>query len=127
MRIAKAAVAAGVAAVALLGGAAQAQARPEGGVTAQSWFYRVTTWHDAGVRSCAATTCALDQEFPLMAAGRTNTASCWLHGEQVADLGYTNDIWVKLERGDDVAKYVSAVYLVGDEYGNIPADSVCAP
>ncbi|WNV86103.1 hypothetical protein [Umezawaea sp. Da 62-37] len=127
MRIARTAIAVGLAMGALLGAAAQAQAQPEGGVTAKSWFYRVTTWHDASVRSCAATTCALDQEFPLMAAGRTNTASCWLHGEAVTDLGYTNDIWVKLERGDNVGKYVNAVYLVGDEYGNIPADSVCAP
>ncbi|PRY44873.1 hypothetical protein [Umezawaea tangerina] len=125
MRIAKTAIAVGLATGVLLGGAAQAQAQDE--VAAKSWFYRVTTWHDATVRSCPATACAVDQEFPLMAAGKTNTASCWLHGETVTDLGYTNDVWVKLERGDNVAKYVSAVYLVGDEYGNIPADSVCAP
>ena len=68
----------------------------------------------------------LDSEFSLMAAGRTNTASCLPHGEEITDFGITNDIWVKLERGDNVNKYVSAVYLVGDEYGGVPAASVCA-
>jgi hypothetical protein len=126
MRIAKATVAIALAAGALLSGGTTALADPAGDASAQSWFYRVTTWHDANVRSCAATTCALDAKFPLMAAGKTNTASCWLHGEEITDFGITNDIWVKLERGDDVNKYVSAVYLVGDEYGNVPAASVCA-
>ena len=126
MRIAKAAVAVALAAGALLAGGTTALAAPAGDVSAQSWFYRVTTWHDVTVRSCAATTCSVDAEFPLMAAGKTNTASCWLHGEEITDFGITNDIWVKLERGDGVNKYVSAVYLVGDEYGGVPAASVCA-
>lgn len=110
----------------LLGGGAVAVASPAGEVAAKSWFYRVTTWHDANVRSCAATSCGVDAEFPLMAAGKTNTASCWVHGEEITDFGITNDRWVKLERGDGVNKYVSAVYLVGNEYGDIPADAVCA-
>ncbi|MFJ8630709.1 SH3 domain-containing protein [Streptomyces sp. NPDC093568] len=53
-------------------------------------------------------------------ANEPRGAYCWVRGERITDHGYTNDVWVKLVEG-----YVSAVYLKGNEYGDLPASATC--
>ncbi|MFJ1967690.1 SH3 domain-containing protein [Streptomyces sp. NPDC087903] len=53
-------------------------------------------------------------------ANQPRGAYCWTHGETISDHGYTNDVWVQLVEG-----YVSAVYLKGNEYGDLPASATC--
>ncbi|MFJ7239521.1 SH3 domain-containing protein [Streptomyces olivaceus] len=53
-------------------------------------------------------------------AGQPRGAYCWTRGETISDHGYTNDVWVQLVEG-----YVSAVYLKGNEYGDLPASARC--
>lgn len=55
-----------------------------------------------------------------VAAGQPRGAYCWEFGEPVSDYGFTNRVWVKLAEG-----YVSAVYLKGNEYGDLPASASC--
>ncbi|MEV1084131.1 SH3 domain-containing protein [Streptomyces sp. NPDC050211] len=55
-----------------------------------------------------------------VAAGQPRGAYCWTRGETVSDHGITNDVWVQLVEG-----YVSAVYLKGNEYGDLPASATC--
>ncbi|ANJ05823.1 SH3 domain-containing protein [Streptomyces parvulus] len=55
-----------------------------------------------------------------VAAGQPRGAYCWTRGETISDNGYTNNVWVKLLEG-----YVSAVYLNGDAYGDLPASATC--
>jgi hypothetical protein len=120
LRIAKIALGVGLAAAALLGGAAQASAQP----VSASDTYRVTSWHAVNVRQCPGTTCAIDPVFTFP-AGATRFGLCWKHGQSITDFGITNDIWVRISLEDGLARYVSAVYLVGDERGNLPVEAVC--
>ncbi|GAP45990.1 SH3 domain-containing protein [Streptomyces azureus] len=53
-------------------------------------------------------------------AGQPLDAYCWTRGERITDNGYSNDVWVKLLDG-----YVSAVYLKGNAYGDLPASARC--
>jgi uncharacterized protein YraI len=118
MRIAKAALGVGLVVGALFGGAAQASAAP----MSASTVYDVTTWHDVNLRGCASTTCAIVGSIP---AGTRTIAYCWKHGEPVTDAGITNDIWVKGSLEDGGQRFMSAVYLVGDERGGLPVEAVC--
>ena len=52
-------------------------------------------------------------------------AYCWRHGQSITDAGITNDIWVKGSLEDGGQRYMSAVYLVGDERGGLPVEAVC--
>ena len=118
MGIARTALGVGLAVGALLGGAAQASAQP---VSATAVF-SVTAWHDVNLRSCASTTCGV---VGSVSAGTTSIAYCWRHGEPITDAGITNDIWVKGSQEDGGQRYMSAVYLVGDERGGLPVEAVC--
>ncbi|MFF0015609.1 SH3 domain-containing protein [Streptomyces sp. NPDC005374] len=53
-------------------------------------------------------------------ANQPRGADCWTYGETIVDHGYTNNIWVHVVEG-----YVSAVYLKGDQYGDLPASAQC--
>ncbi|NEC86151.1 SH3 domain-containing protein [Streptomyces sp. SID12501] len=53
-------------------------------------------------------------------ANEPRGAYCWTTGETITDNGYSNNVWVKLVEG-----YVSALYLKGNEYGDLPASAVC--
>ncbi|MFJ1806780.1 MULTISPECIES: M23 family metallopeptidase [unclassified Streptomyces] len=76
----------------------------------------VTAWAQANVRSCAATTCGVvstvqpDESYP---------ANCWKTGQLVSAEGYTSDKWVELPLRAGGVGYVSAIYLQGDETGNV--------
>ena len=49
------------------------------------------------------------------------------HGEKITAYGITNDIWVVVSLQDGIPLFVSALYLVGDKYGNMPATAECPP
>jgi hypothetical protein len=77
------------------------------------------------VRSeCAATTCPL---AGVRKAGATFQGHCWKHGEQITAYGITNDIWVVVSLQDGFPLFVSALFLAGDKYGNMPATVECPP
>ncbi|GAA3435988.1 hypothetical protein [Kutzneria kofuensis] len=118
MTIARIAVGLGLVAATLLGGTATANA---------SAYPRVTAWHDVNARQgCAATTCPVDPLWS-MKAGDSRPGICWRHGETITAYGITNDIWVVVSLEDGMSRNVSAVFLTGDKYANLPADVECGP
>ncbi|MCX3061206.1 SH3 domain-containing protein [Streptomyces beihaiensis] len=52
--------------------------------------------------------------------GYSYTAQCWLEGDLVTDLGITNRNWVRLKLNSGGIGYVSAIYLKGNDKGNVP-------
>jgi hypothetical protein len=141
MTIARIAAALGLVAATLLGGAAtaaaatspnavpspnavakpSATAKPNGRVD----NVKVWAWHDVNVRqSCPSTSCPIDPVDKLN-AGDWAWGLCWQHGETITAYGITNDIWVEISLEDGLARYVSAVFLTGDKYGNLPATAEC--
>ena len=121
MTIARIATGVGLVAATLLGGAATANAAPA------SAYPRVTAWHDVNARQgCAATTCPIDPVWS-MKAGDSRPGICWKQGEKITAYGITNDIWVVISLEDGMSRNVSAVFLTGDKYGNLPADAKCEP
>ncbi|MEU5321164.1 SH3 domain-containing protein [Streptomyces sp. NPDC021056] len=79
--------------------------------------YAVVPYETVNVRTGPAT------GFPAVgtvAAGESRGAYCWELGGWVSDYGFTNRVWVKIAEG-----YVSAVYLKGNEYGDLPASASC--
>lgn len=87
--------------------------------------HTVTPWVSSNIRECQGTSCDVvgrttaDQELP---------AHCWTRGQTITDYGITNDIWVAVGFGASGRRhYVSAVYLSGDERGDLPADLTCGP
>ncbi|MEU4659862.1 SH3 domain-containing protein [Streptomyces sp. NPDC023723] len=79
--------------------------------------YAVEPYETVNVRSGPARSY---EKVGSVAAGQPRGAYCWTHGETITDNGYTNDVWVQLLEG-----YVSAVYLKGDAYGDLPASATC--
>ncbi|MBU6534748.1 SH3 domain-containing protein [Streptomyces sp. NPDC057245] len=79
--------------------------------------YAVEPYETVNVRSGPARSYS---KVGSVAAGQPRGAYCWTHGETISDHGYTNNVWVKLVEG-----YVSAVYLKGNEYGDLPASARC--
>ncbi|MGC9540413.1 SH3 domain-containing protein [Streptomyces sp. UG1] len=79
--------------------------------------YAVVPYETVNVRSGPARSYA---KVGSVAAGQPRGAYCWVRGETIRDNGYTNNVWVKLVEG-----YVSAVYLKGDQYGDLPASATC--
>ncbi|CAL9600302.1 hypothetical protein SUDANB58_05424 [Streptomyces sp. enrichment culture] len=76
----------------------------------------VTAWTQANVRSCASTGCGV---VSTVHANETYPANCWKVGQTVTAEGYTNDKWVELPLRAGGVGYVSAIYLKGDETGNV--------
>ncbi|MEU8728250.1 MULTISPECIES: SH3 domain-containing protein [Streptomyces] len=112
----------GAGALALLGPltATTAAAVPDGGRGADRVLaapYAVEPYETVNVRSGPARSY---DKVGSVAAGQPRGAYCWTRGETISDHGYTNDVWVKLVEG-----YVSAVYLKGDAYGDLPASATC--
>lgn len=131
MTIARIAASVGLVGMALLGGAATAAA--DTGHSSPSAprvggdYPRVKAWHDVNARQvCAATTCAIDPLWS-MKAGDTRQGICWRQGETITYGGITNDIWIVISLEDGLSRNVSAVYLEGDKYANLPASSKCGP
>ncbi|MFF9453756.1 SH3 domain-containing protein [Streptomyces flaveolus] len=79
--------------------------------------YAVEPYETVNVRSGPARSYA---KVGSVVAGQPRGAYCWTRGETISDNGYTNNVWVKLVEG-----YVSAVYLKGDQYGDLPASATC--
>ncbi|WP_030247221.1 SH3 domain-containing protein [Streptomyces sp. NRRL S-455] len=112
----------GAGALALLGPltagtAAASSAGGQGTARVMAAPYAVVPYETVNVRSGPA------RAFPTVGtvpAGQPRGAYCWERGETVRDYGITNNVWVKLAEG-----YVSAVYLKGDEYGDLPASASC--
>ncbi|NEB76492.1 SH3 domain-containing protein [Streptomyces sp. SID14478] len=48
------------------------------------------------------------------------TGECWLEGDLVNDHGISNRNWVRLKLNSGGTGYVSAVYLKGNDKGNVP-------
>ncbi|MGW0763768.1 SH3 domain-containing protein [Streptomyces sp. NPDC002814] len=79
--------------------------------------YAVVPYENVNVRQGPASSTATAGS---VAADQPRGAYCWTRGETVSDHGVTNDVWVQLVEG-----YVSAVYLKGNEYGDLPATATC--
>ncbi|NBM20904.1 hypothetical protein GUY61_36425 [Streptomyces sp. GC420] len=54
-----------------------------------------------------------------VAAGESYPANCWVTGQLVTAEGYTNDKWVQLPLRAGGVGYVSAIFLRGNETGNV--------
>jgi uncharacterized protein YraI len=116
------AVLVGAGALALLGPlttgtAVASSAGEQGAVRVMAAPYVVVPYETVNIRSGPA------RPFPTVGsvpAGQARGAYCWEYGETVSDYGFTNNVWVKLAEG-----YVSAVYLKGNEYGDLPASASC--
>ncbi len=122
MRIARIAAGLGLVAATLLGGAATANAAPAPHATIGG-YPDVTAWHDANVRlGCAGTTCPVER---ILKAGHSAQGICWRHGETVTAYGITNDIWIVISLEDGGDRNVSAVFLKGDKYANLPLSAKC--
>ncbi len=112
----------GAGALALLGPltagtAIASSAGEQGAARVMAAPYAVVPYETVNVRT------GPSRAFPTVgtvAAGESRGAYCWEFGEPVSDYGFTNRVWVKLAEG-----YVSAVYLKGNEYGDLPASASC--
>jgi uncharacterized protein YraI len=110
----------GAGALALLGpltAGTTAAAGEQGGARVMAAPYAVVPYEAVNVRYGPGTSHGRMTTVP---AGQPLGAYCWTRGERITDNGYSNDVWVKLLEG-----YVSAVYLKGDEYGNLPSSARC--
>ncbi|MFF5481911.1 SH3 domain-containing protein [Streptomyces sp. NPDC012935] len=112
----------GAGALALLGPLTAATAvaasdEDAGGARIMAAPYAVVPYETVNVRSGPARSY---DKVGSVAANQPRGAYCWVRGETIRDNGYTNNVWVKLVEG-----YVSAVYLKGNEYGDLPATATC--
>ncbi|MFE6177183.1 SH3 domain-containing protein [Streptomyces sp. NPDC056464] len=89
----------------------------QGGARIMAAPFTVVPYETVNVRSGPARSY---DKVGSVTAGEPRGAYCWVRGEAITDHGYTNNVWVKLVEG-----YVSAVYLKGNEYGDLPASATC--
>lgn len=82
--------------------------------------YTVTAYQDANVRDSAS---LMGNVVSQVEANQTYDASGWSVGDTVTDNGTSNNVWVELNLHTGGLGYVSAVYLVGDAYGNLPSNA----
>ncbi|WP_369275337.1 SH3 domain-containing protein [Streptomyces sp. R11] len=88
-----------------------------GGARIMAAPYAVVPYETVNVRSGPTSSYA---QVGSVAANQPRGAYCWVRGETIRDNGYTNNVWVKLVEG-----YVSAGYLNGNEYGDLPGFATC--
>ena len=84
--------------------------------------HTVVAWQRANVRQ---TPRLSGKIVSYVAAGNSYPASCWTKGDTVTAEGYANDIWIKLPLKAGGFGYVTAIYLKGDKYANLPASASC--
>ena len=84
--------------------------------------HTVVAWERANVRQ---TPRLSGKIVSYVAAGNSYPASCWTKGDTVTAEGYTNDIWIKLPLKAGGFGYVTAIYLKGDKYANLPESASC--
>ncbi|MEV5793882.1 MULTISPECIES: SH3 domain-containing protein [unclassified Streptomyces] len=78
----------------------------------------ITTYEAVNVRDLPDSHSHKEGAFP---ANYTVLGLCWQWGESITDNGYTNDVWVSTgKKGTTYSFWVSAVYLKGDKYANMP-------
>lgn len=79
-------------------------------------YWLVTAWARANVRDAP----WLSGEIvSYVVAGGNYSGICWVRGQEITAEGITNDVWVKLRLDSGGVGYVSAIYLKGDERGNV--------
>ncbi len=99
--------------------AAAGKAAPHGTVA----YTKVLAWHDDEEREkCPSTVCRL---AGVLKPGILVNGYCWTVGDSVTVHGVINDVWVRISPDDSKAVWVSAAYLVGGKYGNLPVDDEC--
>ena len=95
------------------------KAAPHGSVE----YVKVLAWHDDEERErCPSAACLL---AGVLKPGILVNGYCWTVGDSITAYGVTNDIWVRISPHDSKPLWVSAVFLVGGKYGNLPADDEC--
>lgn len=52
--------------------------------------------------------------------GHHYTGQCWTNGDLVKDHGISNPNWVRLKLASGATGYVPALYLKGNDKGNVP-------
>ncbi|RAO46760.1 SH3 domain-containing protein [Micromonospora saelicesensis] len=78
--------------------------------------YTVWAWHDANVRSNTSTSASI---VGKIYASNGYPAQCYVIGQTVKDLGYTNKYWVLIDLKNGGHGWVSGIYLQGDQMGNV--------
>ena len=88
----------------------------------QPGAHTVVAWDRANVRDAPRVS---GNVVSYVEAGNSYPASCWTRGDTVNAEGRTNDIWIKLPLKAGGFGYVTAIYLKGDEYANLPRSASC--
>lgn len=83
----------------------------------------VTTYQTVNVRETPSSGSRLQATYP---ANYQVLGLCWTNGETVSDNGVVNNVWVSTGKQYGIySAFVSAVYLKGDERGNLPVGDKC--
>ncbi|MEC4020356.1 SH3 domain-containing protein [Streptomyces sp. H27-D2] len=61
-----------------------------------------------------------EREVSVVNKDYSYTGECWLEGDLVRDHGISNRNWVRLKLNSGGTGYVSAIYLKGNDKGNVP-------
>lgn len=88
----------------------------------QPGAYEVVAWQHANVRDAPSSSGKI---VSYVEAGNSYPASCWIRGQTVNAEGRTNDIWIMLPLRAGGFGYVSAIYLKGDKYADLPSGASC--
>lgn len=96
---------------AALAGAAMLGAAPAMAATS------VTAWTHGNVHAGPAKG---ERVVSYVNSGHSYNAECWQQGDLVTDHGVSNRNWVRLRLNSGGTGWVSAVYLKGNETGNVP-------
>lgn len=84
--------------------------------------YQVVAYQHANVRE---TPHRSGKIVSYVMANGSYPATCWTAGDQITDNGITNDVWIRLPLHAGGFGYVSAIYLRGDKYANLPSVASC--
>ncbi|MFE2373802.1 SH3 domain-containing protein [Streptomyces sp. NPDC059398] len=77
----------------------------------------VTAWTHGSVHAGPASG---ERVVSYVNANYSYNAACWLEGDLVRDKGISNRNWVRLKLNSGGVGYVSAIYLKGNDKGNVP-------
>jgi hypothetical protein len=84
--------------------------------------HSVSAYQRANVRNAPSTGSDI---VSYVGEGECYPPNCWTHGERITDNRVTNDVWVQLPLRAGGVGYVRAIYLKGDEPGDLPANKHC--
>ncbi|MCN9243388.1 SH3 domain-containing protein [Streptomyces sp. RY43-2] len=77
----------------------------------------VVAWKHANVHAGPAVG---ERNVSFVNPNQSYTGLCWLEGDLVTDGGISNRNWVRLQLNSGGIGYVSAIYLKGNDKGNVP-------